>query len=465
MAESVMNYYEETPIKNRKLPDQWQSQEALDELAAFLQFNWEQRAVFFEDGEISSRQQFVGFTGQRGIRTNNYVGTIVFRGQQLNIFPKVFRTEKDDNETDDLNLKHMVQNLIQWISYCNKIEYPFINISSDLENSNDLRELFITLYVHCVKRALEYGPFYRYEEKENDLSTIRGHIDFKDYINYKIPYGCHNRFKCRYSEFVFDNKINRIIKYTCKSLFDTTTSPKNKKIINDIRIRLNEVSDVSCVPNDCDGIQLSKMHRQYAVIISMSKMFLLNQSSTYTIDNNNSFCFLFPTELLFEGFIGGFIADMLQNEAKVRLQASELTLISDIVYQGQSLGKAFTMRHDILVEHKDKGLFILDTKYKHMPRFEGNADVRNTVAHEVTQTDLNQMLEYAEMRGINSAYLLYPMYRFEDVEPADVVLNRTTVSGKSIFIHVVRIPFIFETDVEKVKKNLRDVIRRIIANV
>lgn len=59
----------------------------------------------------------------------------------------------------------------------------------------------------------------------------------------------------------------------------------------------------------------------------------------------------------------------------IRLQASELTLISDVVYDGQSLGKAFTMRHDILVEHKEHGLFVLDTKYKHMSRFEGNDDV------------------------------------------------------------------------------------------
>ena len=198
--------------------------------------------------------------------------------------------------------------------------------------------------------------------------------------------------------------------------------------------------------------------------MSMSKMFLLNQTTAYNIDNQESFCFLFPTELLFEGFIGGFMQEVLHGTAKVRLQASELTLISDVVYDGHSLGKAFTMRHDILVEHKDHGLFVLDTKYKHMTRFDGNDDVKRSVTTEVAQPDLYQVIEYAAHRDLDKAYLLYPMYRYEEDEPADVVLERTSVSGKQVFVHVVRLPFIFEDDYEATKNSLRNSIKQIFAN-
>ena len=262
MPGTVLNCFEESPIKNKKLPQEWQDQSALDELAEFLQLNWEQRSVFFEDGEITSRQQYISFTGHKGIRTNNYVGTVAFKGQQINIFPKVFREEKDDNDTDDLSFNHLMKNLVQWLQYCNRIDYPFINIASELEDSEDLRELFITLYLHYVKQALEHGFFYRYEDKQEDLSVIKGHIDFKDYINHKIPNGLSNKFQCAYSEFEFDNVVNRIIKYTCKGLSNSTTSTENKNIIRHILIRLNEVSNVRCVPSDCDDIRLSKLHRQ-----------------------------------------------------------------------------------------------------------------------------------------------------------------------------------------------------------
>ena len=461
MSNAFLNCFEQSQLKNCRLPEEWQSQSSLDELAEFLQLNWKQRSVFYEDGEISSNQQYIGFTGQRGVRTNNYVGTISFKGHQLNIFPKVFREDKDNNDTEELHLSLLMKNLVQWLRYCTKFDYPFINISSQLEDSENLRELFITLYLNYVKQALEHGPYYKYVDKIEDVATIKGHIDFKDYINNKIPTRQNYKFLCSFSEFEFDNKVNRIIKYICKNLSNSTSSSENKKIIRHILIRLNEVSDVRCVPSDCDNIHLSKLHRNYSVLMSMSKMFLLNQTTTYQIDKQESFCFLFPTELLFEGFVGGFMAEILRGQAKVRLQASELTLVSDVVYDGHSLGKAFTMRHDILVEHKSHGVFILDTKYKHMSRFEGNADVKRSVVNEVAQSDLYQVIEYASHRDLDKAYLLYPMYRFEETEPSDVVLERKSVSGKQVFVHLVRLPFVFEDDCNTVNENLRKSILKI----
>jgi len=461
MPGMILNCFEESPIKNKRLPEEWQSQSSLDELAEFLQLNWEQRSVFFDDGEVTSRQQFLGFTNQNGVRTNNYVGTIAFKGQQLNIFPKVFREEKGDEDISDLSLPHLMKNLVQWLHYCTRIDYPFISISGQLEDSDDLREFFITLYLHYVKKALDYGPYYQYVDKTEDVQTIKGHIDFKDYVSRKLPNGQSHKFLCSFSEFEFDNRVNRILKHTCRALSNATTSPENKKIIRHVLIRLNEVSDIRCTPADCDGIRLSKMHRQYAVLMSMSKMFLLNQTTSYQIDNQESFCFLFPTELLFEGFVGGYMASVLQGQAKVRLQASERSLISDMRYGGVSFGSMFRMRHDILVNHKTHGLFVLDTKYKHMTRFKGNPDVKRSVLTDVDQDDLYQVIEYAANRDLDKAYLLYPMYRYEDEEPMDVELERCSISGKQIMVHIVRLPFIFEEDYEATKTSLQKSILQI----
>lgn len=461
MEAKSLNRFEESIIKNKHLPAEWQEQSSLNELADFLQLNWEQRSVFYDDGKISSRQQYLGFGGQQTIRTNNYIGTIVFKGQQLNIFPKIFREFKGDTDTDELDLKHLMKNLVQWLNYCSRTEYPFINITSNLEDSEDLRELFITLYLRYVKQAVENRPFYRYEEKNEDLSLIRGHINFKDYINNKIPNGLGHKFNCSYAEFEFDNVINRIIKYTCRGLANSTSSPENKKIIRQVLIRMNEVSDVRCVPSDCDGIRLSKLNHQYTVLLSMSKMFLLNQTSTYQIDNQESFCFLFPTELLFEGFIGGFIKEVLKEQAKVKFQASDMMLIDNLMYDGKSLGKVFTMRHDILIEHSEKGLFVLDTKYKEISRFDGNENLRQTVSAEINQSDLYQMTTYAVKRGISDVYLLYPLYRFEENEFSYPSGVSNLATDSPINFHLVRLPFVFEDDIEKTKAMLTMAINKI----
>lgn len=455
----VLNRYEHTKINNNRLPDSWKTQNALDDLAEFLQENWEQRSVFYEDGEITSGQQFLEFTGQQGIKTKKYIGTVVFKGEQLNIYPKVFSTEKDDHETDDLSQKHLLNNLVRWIEYCNKLEYPFLNISSELNDSEDLKELFITLYVGYVRSALSRGLYYRYTDETEDCASIKGKFNLQDYLLRKIPNGQADRFNCTFSNFEFNNKVNQIIKYTCKQLFNIS-SKKNQKVLRTILTRLEPVADVKCTPYDCNGIRLSKMHKHYGIIISMSKMFLLNKMSNYAIDMNESFCFLFPTELLFEGFVGGFMKEVLSpHGGNVKLQESKMSLVEKIVYRGATSGAAFTMRHDILVEYSDK-VFVLDTKYKELSRFEDNPDVAADINNEVKQADMYQVLEYARKRNISDVYLLYPMYRYE-LKEEDFPVAISESQGGDIKVHFIRIPFIFEDDEESIKLQLADVIKSI----
>ncbi len=460
----MLNFFEETTINNSKLPEEWRNQFSLDELAQFLQLNWEQRAAFYEDGDLKSRQQFLAFTGQKGIRTQNYIGTIVFKGQQLNIFPKVFRAEKGDDDTSALSLSHMMKNLVHWLEYCSKIDYPYINITSELDDSENLRDLFITLYVRYIKNALDRGLFYQYETKAEDVGSIKGRFDIKEYFIRKIPTGQVDKFHCTYSEFEFDNILNRIIKYTCKCLVNET-SKRNQKNIRNILSKLTDVTDVKCTPADCDKIRLSRFHKNYSIILSMSKMFLLNKTTTYNIDDTESFCFLFPTELLYEGFIGGFMQSVLENKASVKLQASDMSVFSDVQYGGRSYGKSHRMKHDILVEYPEKGMFILDTKYKEIERFEGNDDLHAIINGEVSSSDIYQVITYAHTRSISDVYLLYPLYIGEDIEPyAPVGVNTTVDADKQINVHLVRIPFVFEENEDKVKQNLTTVINDIFAS-
>lgn len=460
----ILNYYENKIIKNALLPAEWKSQESLDELLNFLQSNWEQRAIFYDDGKVNSKQQFLDFIGQKNIRTKDYVGTIVYKGHQLNIFPKVFKEFKDDDDRKSLDLQHLMHNLVKWIEYTAKIDYPYISIAADMENTDDLQELFVSLYVRYVKAALDRGLFFRYEEKAENLPTIRGRLDIKDYITKKYPTGQFGKFLCSYSTFEFDNLLNRVIKCTLKFVWNIAT-PSNQKIIRNLLNKLGEVSDQNCTPRDCDTIQLSKMQSKYKIILSMSKMFLLNKTTNYNLDTHDSFCFMFPTDLLFEGFIGGFIQSIFNEDAKVTLQASEVSLVDSIRLGDQEFAQAFVMRHDILIEHKEKGMFILDTKYKEVSRFEGNADFRDDIINDINSGDLYQVLTYAVSRGLDKVYLLYPQFRFEEKEPNPAILKKSVeVEGQksNIDIYAVRIPFVFEDDDEKTSRCLKEAILSLI---
>ena len=456
-----LNYYEYTCIKNSKLPECWQSQNALIEMQNFLQENWKQRSIFYNDKEISSKQQFLDFDGQKNIYTKNYVGTISFKGHQLNIFPRVFKTNKNDNDTDDLSLSMLIKNLVNWIEFSTKFDYPYINLKTDFSHTNDLQELFISLYVRYVQVALERSRFYKYEEKTEDLSTIRGRFNLKDYYCNKYAKSKFNKFSCTYSTFEFDNLLNQIIKYTLKYISKLSkTNTTNQKIIRKILMRMNDVKDQKCIPSDCDNIKLSRMQNNYRIILSMSKIFLMNSSSNYNVDKNESFCFLFPTEVLYEGFIAGYLQQILSEDAIVKVQDKEI-LSNKVYYGNEEIDINITLRPDIVVNHKEKGIFILDTKYKETSTLYDLAHNNRLLNEEIKSGDIYQVLVYAIKNGRSDVYLLYPQFRNENIELTSFVVEiPIMLDGKEKIIntHFVRLPIVFELNDNKTKENLTKVL-------
>ena len=455
-------YLEETTYENGLLPKSWRTTEALRELSDYLQFNWEQRYLFFNDESKNKRQQFLDFTGFNGIRTNKYIGTISFKNERMNIFPKVYKFGTEGCSDEDVH--HLFRNILKWLNYCRKSSYPYVNIDSQLDDVDDLRELFVTIYLGYVLEAFKRSRYHKYEEKSEDLSFVKGRIDFSDYILRKYLNGKGDRFLCEYSEFEFDNKLNRIIKCTCSDLLRKSTSEKNRQRIRDILRRLNEVSDVPCTPHDCDSIKLNSVYRHYRVVLSMSKMFLMNKTTNLLSNNQDSFCFLFPSELLFEGFVGGFIEDILCEEASVKLQQSDRYVFEDLSYGDSNFGKAFQTRQDIVVDfNDDHRMIVLDTKYKILPRFEGSEDLKKALTDNVSSSDLYQMVTYAKLMDVSDVYLLYPLLRFEDEEPVIPVGTFHTDSGNDIRVHFVRLPFIFEADETATENTFKRILKTVLS--
>ena len=97
-------------------------------------------------------------------------------------------------------------------------------------------------------------------------------------------------------------------------------------------------------------------------------------------------------------------------------------------------------------------------------RFSGNPDLKKSISTDISQGDLYQIREYAAKRGLNDAYLLYPLFRDEEDEPSVPVLKGAIkVDGKdyNIDVHIIRLPFVFEEDEETIKNRLTNVINSI----
>lgn len=455
----MINSFEHKKIKTSKLPKAWQTDGALDHLEKFLQDNWEQRSIFYTDGQVTSRQQFIDFDKKDGIKLQNYIGTIIYKGEQLNIFPKVFKYDEDDYDTEDLKVDDLINNLVIWLGYCDRLNFPFVSMKGELSGTENLLELFITIYVHYVKAAIDRQRYFQYEEVTETGSFVKGKIDFRDYATRKYPNGQHHKLDYTYSSFIFDNTLNRIIKCTCSLLMGITKQPGNKNILRNILMKLGDVAIVNCMPYDCDTVHLSALHKKYHIILNMSKMFLFNKVNSYSMGITESFCFLFPAEVLFEGFIGGFLREMVNDTAKVMTQASDQYL-ADLIVDGEMMGSAFLLREDILIETED-AIVVLDTKYKEIDRFE---KIKDNKKLGISDNDMKQMAVYAAKRGAKKLFLIYPLHKTEEPETIevryDIKLDDRGVTAR-VPLEIMKVPFAFDEDVEKTKEMLISILKKV----
>lgn len=458
----MINAFEFQKIKTSELPASWREEGALEELEQFLQENWELRSVFYTDTELTKRQRFIDFDKKNGFKTCNYIGTIHFRGEQFNIFPKIFKEDEDDYDPRDLKTADMMKDLVLWLEYCNKFNFPFVSLKGDMTEMESFLELLITVYVRYIKSAVDRQMFFRYEDVEEEGSFVKGKIDFKDYVNNKYPNGQRHRIRYIYSSFEFDNKLNQIIKYACRLLYNVTTQVKNRRIIHDILMKLGDVSDRNCQPYDCDTIKLNALQVNYITILSMSKMFLLNKMSADSMGITDSFCFLFPAELLFEGFIAGFLKETLGERAKVTAQSRKLYL-TELVVNGKVMGNRFQLKEDIVVEFGDS-VIVLDTKYKAIDRLDRIKDDSKRLGIE--DHDMQQMATYANRRGAKKLYLLYPLFRGDIPDSTEVVFNIINGSGdnaKKIPLQILQVPFSMCDDVEGTKQMLKSILKQVVS--
>lgn len=446
----IMNCFEHHNLAAEELPQSWRSEAALNDLERFCQENWQQRAVFYSDGKPDTRQQFIDFDKRDGIRTQNYIGTIAYRGGQINIFPKVYRRD-GSNDTSELEMAELVKDFVNWLSYSEKLNFPFVSHEDELRGSDNLLELLITVYVHYVQAALQRQLYYRYEETEERGSYVKGKIDLRNYLLTKYPSGQHQRLRYTYSNFQFDNALNRIIKSTCSLLFKMTARQANIDILRNILMRLSDVATVDSTPYDCDLVHLNVTHQDYKIILAMSRMFLLNKVSSYTSGDSNTFCFLFPAEVLFEGYIAGVMKEAFGAD-KVRTQTGDSHL-AELYVDGVHVRKAFALSEDIVIQEED-GVRVLDTKYKRtLPLHRYVEDPKLGIS----DSDMKQMLVYAVKRGSHKLGLIYPLYRGESIETNRVVHRikaSDSVGEPPVDVEIFRVPFACYGDAQLTKDAL-----------
>lgn len=413
-------------------------QDSFEGLEGFLDEIWnsrEKNSFYSENGnnKIESQRflQFIHKTNE--LKSNKYVGVIHFKGNKINLLPKIFFDSEKEYQTNEVN---QIQNhILWWLSYCRKIKFP--NYQASLGSAkSDFFEVLIYLFSKYTRELLNSSIYQQYEEVNRELSFIKGRLNTNEYINENLSKGKWHKLNCTYDAFVFDNEFNRIIKYVTTLLFNVTSSQDSKKNLREILFILDEVSDVRATAEQCSRISFNPMFGEFETVRDYCQLFLTNCISFDYKNDLKLFAFLLPMEYVFEDFIFGFIDKELE---KVSAKPSRSDTFLDV-------GEAFKLKPDLWLEINEKSV-IADAKYKII--YSDEKDPKKGIS----QNDLYQMIAYAVRFEVDEIILFYPnTIKQGQEEETELTIKDALADGKEIYIRAFQLPIInralLETDLE-----------------
>lgn len=397
-----------------------------DDLEVFLDDIWSKReksSYYTEEDNRVETQRFIQFLHKtKTLKSNKYVGVIHFKGETINLLPKIFYQGKEPTKSD---VKAINKHVLWWLSYCRKLKFP--NYLSGLNSEKaDFFEILIYLFSKYTRELLNSSIFQKYTPVSKELSFVKGRIDFNNYIKNNLSRGRNHMVSCEYDSFEMDNEFNRCVKFVSKLLISTTKENQSRRFLSDILFILDEVEDVNISADKMKRMTFNPMFSDFETIRDYCVLFLDNSVSFNYKNSLKLFAFLLPMEYVFEDFVFGFIDKEIDS---VRAKAQDGSNHLDVA-------KNFALKPDLYLELEDRNL-IADTKYKIV--YSDDKDPKKGIA----QNDLYQMLAYAVRFNIEDIVLYYPntlnnyQEKISEIEIVDELADEKTIKVRSYQLPII----------------------------
>jgi 5-methylcytosine-specific restriction enzyme subunit McrC len=309
-------------------------------------------------------------SGKFFIKTQQYVGYIVLPNHTISIRPK-----------------------IPQISFLNMVKYAF-DIPElkpeefELSEGDNYYDILVRFLFQQIERLLQRGLNSSYETLEENLTTVKGKILFKDNLifNFNQP----PKIYCSFAEMSQDILENRIVKYTLYYLSQCyfIDESVNAELLRYFRL-FDQISLVTIAKENFTSIEYTPINQHYRTILTICELLLKDSSiDEETLGEKTAISFLIDMNKLFEKFVVNLLKEKLfslDSNFNIDEQKREFADIQN----------ELELRLDILINYNEQPLLILDTKYM---EFED----KPSAAH------LAQMNLYSDVKKVRNCGLIYP---------------------------------------------------------
>ena len=324
------------------------------------------------------------------IRIHQFVGVIRQGDLQLEILPKL----------DGLSEPSQVRkNLLAMLAATQDLDVRASDVVGFLESSEPFICALARLYCNRLLEAVRKGLRQDYVYFSELLPHIRGKVDWPAQARLHVTQRLD--FHCLYDERSNDTPLNRTLKSALLTANSLLEGARVSRVVNEIRNAMDGIADVCPYPEQMARLHTDRMNRHLEPLLTLAKLLLGNRNPDLgrsTRGSRDTFAIVWDMNVLFEEYVGRVADDvMLPKGFTVDLQEDAAAYLAA---EATTRKKAFLLRPDIRVRHRRKSMVVADTKWKRLDPRQSNFGV--------SQSDVYQVLAYANRYGTYLAVLIYP---------------------------------------------------------
>lgn len=362
---------------------------------------------------------------QTELRTLGVVGVIAAGDSCLEILPKIAEQGRDGGYKTATIRKRLVQILA--VVFDLRIETGQI---TELEWQNEtLLEILIRIFCDKLTEAVRRGMPRNYVVHEEDLPALRGTLVVqRQFTQHAVN---PSRLACRFDDLSSNTALNQVMKAAVSHLSRFTSSTRNLQRLRELEFVLVDISTIPVSALPWGDIKIDRTNNSWQDLLGMARMFLRDQFQNTNAGEGVGTALLFEMNMLFEKYIGRLaLRASAETEFRVSLQGGRKYCLAAT----QNYREAFLTKPDILIRDAEgRPIHIVDTKWKII------TPVALDSKMGVAQSDVYQMIAYAQLYKVPSLTLLYPL---PEVGRNDGLLETFIVNGddrKEIKLQIVTI--------------------------
>jgi 5-methylcytosine-specific restriction enzyme subunit McrC len=328
---------------------------------------------------------------RKGVCFTEYVGVVKVLNLTIEILPKADnqKTSLDDPIALKREENKWQSILIDMLKVCHLIETPSISDAHLKTRSNSILDLYIERFINEVNTLIRQGLIKRYRKVEGNSNALKGKLLIGQHIQKNLVH--QERFYIAQTQYDKNHLLHKIIAKAIDILPELCNSQSLISECYALKLNFPEVDDVKITESLFDRISFDRKSDPYQIAIQIAKMLLLNYRPDLSTGANNSIAILFNMNQLWEEYIYRILN-------KVKPESVKAIYNQKSTGFWEAPGTKRTLKPDIVIETKDFGNIVLDTKWKNI-----NSDLSN-----ISMDDLRQMYAYHHFYQASKCYLLYP---------------------------------------------------------